>query len=148
SVGQLRVRGVLFDAIRQRNAGLSMWMSMMLCSLIVAGGAGGLYLPWIPEIACSLAGCFAVCLTMFSMRTAREMVDDYYEHLLRGADLFLVSLRGDHEEGLRAVFREYAHGLHGIRQSLAHRENALQPYAQRWNDLFLKIKSIEQEMPF
>ena len=148
SVGQLRVRGVLVDALRQRNAGLSMWMTLMLLSLMVAGIAGGFYLPWIPLIAASLAGFFSICLTSLAMRTARDMVEDYRERLLRGADQFLSSLRGDYEEGLRAFFREYAQGLHGIRESLSQRESALQPYSQRWNDLFLKIKAIEHEMTF
>jgi hypothetical protein len=43
-------------------------------------------------------------------------------------------------------FREYAQGLESVRVSLARRENGLQPDLQRWNDLFLKIKAIEQEM--
>ena len=76
------------------------------------------------------------------------MVEDYRERLLRGADQFLFSLRGDYEEGLRTYFREYAQGLQGIRESLSQRESALHPYSQRWNDLFLKIKAIEQEMTF
>lgn len=148
SVGQLRVRGVLVDALRQRNAGLSMWMTLMLLSLMVAGIAGGFYVPWIPLIAASLAGLFSICLSILAMRTARDMVEDYRERLLRGADQFLFSLRGDYEEGLRTYFREYAQGLQGIRESLSQRESALHPYSQRWNDLFLKIKAIEQEMTF
>ncbi len=148
SVGQLRVRGLLIDALRQRNAGLSMWMTLMLLSLIVAGIAGGLYLPWIPMIALCIAGFFSMGLTILAMRTAKDMVDEYRERLLRGADQFLSSLRGDYEEGLTCFFREYAQGLHGIRESLSHRESALEPYSQRWNDLFLEIKAIEQEMTF
>jgi hypothetical protein len=148
SVGQLRVRGLLFDALRQRHAGFAMWMAMILVSLIVAGLAGGMYVPWIPIIASAVAGCFAVGLVMLSVRTARDMVDDYRGSLQRGADPFLSSLRGDYEEGLRGFFREYAHSLQRIRQALARRENALQPYSQRWNELFLKIKATEQDMPF
>lgn len=148
SVRQLRVRGALVDALRQRNAGLSMWMTLMLVCLIVAGLSGGLYLPWIPFIAASFAGIFGICLSVLALRTAREMVDDYRERLLRSSDQFLASLRGDYEEGLRSFFREYTQGLQGIRQSLSQRESALQPFSQRWNDLFLKIKAIEQEMTF
>lgn len=147
-VRQLRVRGALVDALRQRNAGLSVWMTLMLLCLIVAGLAGGFYVPWVPWIAASLAGIFSIGLTILALRTAREMVEDYRERLLRSGDQFLASLRGDYEEGLRSFFREYAQGLQGIRKSLSQRESALLPYSQRWNDLFLKIKAIEQEMTF
>lgn len=85
---------------------------------------------------------------MYAVRTAREMVDDYRDRLLRSGDVFFSALRGDYEEGLRLFFREYAQGLQSVRVSLVQRENALQPYLQRWNELFLKIKAIEQEMTF
>lgn len=146
SVGQLRVRGILSSALRQRNTGLSMWLSCSLVMLLAAGLTGGFFIPWAPSIFCGLAGFFGICLALFGMRTARDMVEDYRERLLRSGESFFSALRGDYEEGLRLFFREYAQGLQGIRESLSRRENSLQPYTQRWNELFLKIKAIEQEM--
>lgn len=148
SMGQLRVRGVLVHALSKRNAALSVWVALMLVSLIAAGISGGLYVPWVPLIASSAAGVFAICLVVLAMRTARDIVQDYREKLIRSAEVFLYSIRDDYEDGLRSFFRNYAQGLHGIRRSLSERETALLPYAQRWNELFLKIKAIEQEMSF
>jgi len=148
SIGQLRVRGVLGGALRQRNEGLSMWMMLFLVAVIGAGICGGLFLPWLPLLLSGLALFFWICLSVFAVRSAREMVYDYRDRLLRSGEVFFAALRGDYEEGLRLFFREYAQGLQSVRVSLVQRENALQPYLQRWNELFLKIKAIEQEMSF
>lgn len=148
SIGQLRVRGVLGGALRQRNEGLSMWMMLFLVAVIGAGICGGLFLPWLPLLLSGLALFFWICLSVFAVRSAREMVFDYRDRLLRSGEVFFAALRGDYEEGLRLFFREYAQGLQSVRVSLVQRENALQPYLQRWNELFLKIKAIEQEMSF
>jgi len=148
SIGQLRVRGVLGGALRQRNEGLSMWMMLFLVAIIGAGICGGLFLPWLPLLLSGLALFFWICLSVFAVRSAREMVDDYRDRLLRSGEVFFAALRGDYEEGLRLFFREYAQGLQSVRVSLVQRENALQPYLQRWNELFLKIKAMEQEMSF
>lgn len=148
SIGQLRVRGVLGGSLRLRNEGLSMWMILFLLTVIAAGICGGLFLPWLPLVLSGLAFFFWICLSVYAVRTAREMVDDYRDRLLRSGDVFFSALRGDYEEGLRLFFREYAQGLQSVRVSLVQRENALQPYLQRWNELFLKIKAIEQEMTF
>lgn len=148
SIGQLRVRGVLGGSLRQRNEGLSMWMILFLLAIIGAGICGGLFLPWLPGLLSGLALFFWICLSVYAVRSAREMVDDYRHRLLRSGEVFFAALRGDYEEGLRLFFREYAQGLQSVRVSLVQRENALQPHLQRWNDLFLKIKAIEQEMTF
>lgn len=146
SIGQLRVRGVLGGSLRQRSQVLSMWMILFLLAVIGAGICGGLFLPWLPWIFTGLALFFWICLSVYAVRSAREMVDDYRDRLLRSGEVFFAALRGDYEEGVRLFFREYAQGLQSVRVSLVQRENALQPYLQRWNDLFLKVKAIEQEM--
>lgn len=146
SIGQLRVRGLLGDSLRLRNEGLTMWMIFFLLAVIGMGITGGLFLPWLPWLFGGLSALLWCCLTVFAVRTAREMVNDYRARLLRSGEFFFAALRGDYEEGLRLFFREYAQGLKSVRASLVRRENGLQPDLQRWNDLFLKIKAIEQEM--
>ena len=145
-MSQLRVRSALSTALRKRRKTLIIWTALMLISLTAAGVSGGMFLPWLPTLFSSAALIFAVLFAVHSIKTAREIVQQYKQRLLHSSEAFFAGLRGDYEVGLRLFFREYAQGLQNVRQSLSARENSLQPLLQRWNELFLKIKAIEQEM--
>jgi hypothetical protein len=146
NVGQLRVRGVLDAILRERNASLSVWIGLCSVMLIIAGVTGALWIPWVPQVASAVAFVLFVFLAVFCVRSAREIVSDYRNRLLLSADVFFTALRGDYEEGLRMFFRQYAQGLESVRKTLVQRGATVQPLLQRWNELFLEIKAVEQEM--
>lgn len=146
NVGQLRVRGALDNALRERNASLSTWMGLCCLMLMIAGVTGGLAIAWVPEVSLALVLLLFVLLTIFCVRSAREIVSDYRSRLLLSSEVFFTALRGDYEDGLSLFFRHYAQGLESLRKALAQRGSSFQPLMQRWNDRFLDIKAIEQEM--
>ena len=146
SVGQLRVRLVLDHALRERTTSLAVWMAACLVICTVAGVTGAIATPWVPQVASGVAFLLGMMLWIFSIRSAREIVRDYRDRLLLSGDVFFTALRGDYEEGLRLFFREYAQGLESVKQSVFRYEAAVQPLLQRWNERFLEIKAIEQEM--
>ena len=55
-------------------------------------------------------------------------------------------LHADYEEALRAVFRDYAAALDHVRTHLAREKLAVEPLQRRWQELFLTLKAIEQEL--
>ena len=146
SVGQLRVRLVLDHALRERTTSLAVWMAACFFMCTIAGVTGALGTPWVPQVASGVTFLLGMMLWIFSIRSAREIVRDYRDRLLLSGDVFFAALRGDYEEGLRLFFREYAQGLESVKQSVFRHESAVQPLLQRWNERFLEIKTIEQEM--
>lgn len=146
SIGNLRVRGVLDLALRQRNATLRTFMAMALVLMIAGGVCGALGVPWAPLILISLSLLCVVFLLIMTVQTGKEIVSEYRERLLNSSETFASALRGDYEEGIRLFFRDYAHGLEMVRKHLVVQKLALQPRLQRWNGLFLALKAIEQEI--
>lgn len=146
NVGQLRVRGALDHSLRKRNSSLSAWMGLCSVLLITAGVTGGLAIGWVPQIFVGLAFFVLVLLVLFCVSSAREIVSEYRSRLLLSADVFIAALRGDYEEGLSLFFRQYAQSLESVRKALAQRGSSFHPLMQRWNERFLEIKAIEQEM--
>lgn len=146
SIGNLRVRGVLDLALRQRNGSLRGLMVLTILLLIGMGVCGALAVPWVPLILWVLAMISGGFLCWVTVQSGREIVSEYRERLLNSGDAFSTSLRHDYEEGLRLFFRDYALGLEEVRKHLVAEKLALQPRLQRWNGLFLALKAIEQEI--
>lgn len=146
SIGNLRIRSVLDLALRQRNASLNSLLAIALLLLIAAGICGALLVPWVPWILVALSCVSVFFLFMMNAQSGREVVSEYRERLFNSGETFSAALRNDYEEGIRVFFREYAHGLLMVRRHLVAQKSALQPRLQRWNDLFLGLKAIEQEI--
>ena len=70
---------------------------------------------------------------------------DFRQRLLDACGGFATTLRGDYEEGLRVVFKDYAGGLQLVRKHLAEEKLELQSRLQKMNGLFLALKVIEKE---
>jgi small GTP-binding protein len=145
-IGNLRVRGALDLALRQRNASLRLLMTLSLLLFIAAGISGIIGILWVPLILLLLALICAGILILSTMQSGKEIVHEYRDRLFNSGEKFAAALRGDYEEGLRLFFRDYAHGLEMVRKHLVTQKTALQPRLQRWNGLFLALKAIEQEI--
>jgi tRNA U34 5-carboxymethylaminomethyl modifying GTPase MnmE/TrmE len=146
SIGNLRIRGVLDLALRQRNASLRLLMILSLLLLIAAGTCGIIGIPLVPLILLMLALLCSGVLVLLTLQSGREIVHDYRDRLINSGESFASALRGDYEEGLRLFFRDYANGLEMVRKHLVTQKTALQPRLQRWNGLFLALKAIEQDI--
>ena len=146
SIGNLRVRGVLDLALRQRDGSLRGLMVLTILLLIGMGVCGALAVPWAPLILLALAMGSGGFLCWVTVQSGREIVSEYRDRLLNSSDVFSASLRHDYEEGLRLFFRDYALGLEEVRKHLVSEKLSLQPRLQRWNRLFLALKAIEQEI--
>ena len=145
-VGNLKVRNRLDKEIRRRNLALKSFMVMTL--LLTSAGAvcGALGVPWAPAILCGLAAVFFSGGVLAAWVTRKSISRDFQERLLDTCGEFAATLHTDYEEALRIVFRDYSFSLDSVRTRLAREKLAMEPRLRRWQELFLTLKAIEQEL--
>ena len=115
--------------------------------LVTAGSTcGALGIPWVPILLCSLAGLFALGGLVVAWITRRTISRDFQARLLDTCGAYANTLHSDYEEALRVVFRDYAGALTKVRTHLAREKLAMEPRLKRWQELFLTLKAIEQEL--
>jgi len=145
-VGQLRVRAMLDTQVRNRNQRLRGLMVIFLALLIAAGTCGALGQTQVSWLLLGVAGFFAVLGALIAWFSCRAVVREAQSRLLDSGGRFEASMRGDYSDAVRGLFRDYSNGLSGVRRQLADRKATLEPRAEKWNALYLELKSIEQDL--
>jgi len=145
-IGSLKVRSRLDKDLRARNTALRSFVVMTLILTIAGAVCGALGVPWLPAVSCGLAALFLAGGAVVAWITRRTITRDFRQRLLDTCGAFASTLHGDYEDALRAVFHDYAASLGGPRDHIARGKLAIEPRLKRWQDLFLTLKAIEQEM--
>jgi hypothetical protein len=145
-VGNLKVRNHLDQDLRGRNRALKSFTFMTLVLITAGASCGALGVPWAPAILCGLAGVFLAGGILAAMITRKAITADFKKRLLDTCGGFASTLREDYEEALRIVFQDYATSLSSVRSHLAREKHALEPGKRRWQELFLTLKTIEQDL--
>ena len=145
-IGNLHVRKELEREIRRRNLALKSFTATTLLFLILGAICGILELPWLPFIACGIALLFACGGVFIAISTKRKVTRDFRRALLNTCGTFADTLRTDYEDALRIFFQDYTTCLSSIRKHLSKEKLAIEPKLGRWHDLFLTLKSIEQDI--
>lgn len=145
-IGNLKVRNQLDKELRRRNVALKSFTFMTLLLLTTGASCGALGLPWLPGILCGGAGLFLSAGLWVSLVTRKSISRDFNERLLDTCGSFASTLRSDYEEALRIVFKDYTTTLGRIGKHLAGEKLAIEPRLKRWQELFLTLKAIEQEL--
>jgi predicted GTPase len=145
-IDNLKVRNQLDKDLRRRNIALKSFTFMMLVFLTAGAVCGALGIVWLPAIFCSLSAAFLVGGILVAWMTRKSITADFQQRLLNTCDRFASTLHSDYEEALRVVFQDYATSLTVVRTHLAHEKLAIEPRLRRWQELFLTMKAIEQEL--
>ncbi len=145
-IGNLKVRNQLDKDLRRRNIALKSFIVTTLLLTIAGATCGALAIPWAPVILCSLAFLFLAGAVSTAWITRNAITRDFQQRLLDTCGAFASTLHSDYEEALRVVFRDYASSLNRIRTHLAREKLAIEPRLKRWQELFLTLKAIEQEL--
>ncbi len=145
-IGNLKVRNQLDKDIRRRNLALKSFTFMTLLLTTAGATCGALGVPWAPGILCALAGLFLIGGVLTAWITRKTITAEFQKRLLDTCGGFASTLRSDYEEALRIVFQDYASSLTAVRTHLAREKLAIEPRLKRWQDLFLTLKAIEQEL--
>ncbi|BCU78665.1 dynamin family protein [Luteolibacter sp. LG18] len=145
-IGNLKVRHGLDQSARERLTSLKIFTALTLLSLTGAGVCGIFKIPWAPWGCLLLAAASSAIFLIYARTSQQDIVKAFRERLLDACGTFANALRGDYEEALRVFFQDYAGCLEEIRRHVANDKLALEPRLQRWNELFLSLKAIEQDL--
>ena len=145
-IGNLKVRNQLDKDLRRRNLALKSFVFMTLLLTTAGATCGALGLPWAPAILCGLAALFLLGGILTAIATRKSITREFRQRLLDTCGAFASTLHSDYEEALRIVFRDYAASLTNVRTHLAREKLAIEPRSKRWQELFLTLKAIEQEL--
>jgi GTPase Era involved in 16S rRNA processing len=145
-IGNLKVRNQLDKDLRRRNLALKSFAFMTLLLTTAGATCGALGIPWLPLIFCSLAALFLIGGVLTAWVTRRSIIAEFQSRLLDTCGGFASTLRSDYEEALRIVFRDYASSLNAVRTHLVNEKKAIEPRLKRWQELFLTLKAIEQDL--
>lgn len=145
-IGNLKVRNQLDKDLRRRNLALKSFTFMTLLLTTAGASCGALGVPWAPAILCTLAALFLAGGILTAMVTRKSITADFQKRLLDTCGGFATTLRSDYEEALRIVFQDYAGSLTAVRTHLAKEKLSIEPRLKRWQELFLTMKAIEQEL--
>lgn len=145
-IGHLKVRNQLDKELRSRNRALKSFTFMTLLLTTAGAICGALDLPWAPLILCSLATLFLIGGVLAAWFTRAAISREFQSRLLDTCGTFATTLRADYEEALRVVFQDYASSLDRVRTHLAREKLAIEPRQRRWQELFLTLKAIEQDL--
>ena len=146
AIGNLHVRKELEQELRRRNLALKSFTATTLLFLIIGAICGIFGFPWLPWIFCGIALLFMLGGTIIALMTRVRITRDFQSSLLDTCGAFAETLRGDYEDGLRIFFQDYTTCLNSIRKHLAKEKLAVEPKLSRWHELFLTLKSIEQDI--
>ena len=145
-IGNLKVRNQLDKELRRRNVALKSFTVMTLALLTAGATCGGLGLPWIPFILCGIAFLFLAGGFFAAAVTRKTITEEFRKRLLDTCGSFASTLRNDYEDALRIVFQDYLTSLGPVRAHLVREKVAVEPRLKRWQELFLTLKAIEQDL--
>lgn len=146
AVSTLHVRSLLSPLLRQRLESLRSFIAMSLMACIAAGILGNLGHQRSAGIVLILAGLILAAGASISLAARRQITHEYHERLIDAAGDFAESMRKDHTDAIRAIFKDYSSGLIGVRRQLADQKASLQPKTNHLGQLFLNLKAVELEL--
>lgn len=145
-VATLKIRGTLEYQMEGRRAILRRFMAGILCFLSIAGILGGLgFHPW-PWAAIAVALVLFGAAGIFAVKSRDALCRDFVERMEDLRQPFADSLTDDYKDGVREFYVEYGGLFEIVRRRIADQKLLLKPRMKRWNDLFLELKAIEQEV--
>jgi predicted GTPase len=145
-IGNLKVRNQLDKELRRRNIALKSSISTTLVLTSAGATCGALGVPWVPGILVGLSALFLTGGILTAWVTRKSIAADFQARLLDTCGTFASTLHTDYEDALRLVFRDYAASLASVRTHLAREKLAIEPRIRRWQELFLTLKAIEQDL--
>jgi hypothetical protein len=83
---------------------------------------------------------------LYSQKSKEILSANFAERIDDLRQPFAESLANDYKEGVREFYVEYGGLFEIVRRRIADQKLLLKPRLERWNNLFLELKAIEQEI--
>lgn len=142
----VRVRSRLSKELRRRNHALSAFTASCLIFLTLGSVAGALQSPWMAYVLCSIALLFLVGGVLTAWRTAPRVLEVFDRQMGDACVTFANALLTDYEDALRGVFRDYSETMLPLRSSLSRDESTVKPLRKRWQEIFLRLRTLDEEL--
>ncbi|MGD1977850.1 MAG: 50S ribosome-binding GTPase [Akkermansiaceae bacterium] len=146
SVAHLKLRSTLDLRMEERRKALRRYLSVVLLAMTAAGLLGGFGLRMWAGAGLGLAFLGLVMAWFYVKRSRRQLCRDFMERIEDLRQPFADSLAEDYKDGVREFYLEYGGLFEIVRRRIANQKTLLEPRMKRWNNLFLEIKAIEQEL--
>ena len=145
SIDQLRLRRPLEQELLDRNLSLKAFFATSLTALTAAGCCGALGFRIANITLLVVAILFWSTAAWIALSSRHNLSRDFQNRLLDACEHIAVTLHQDYLDALQTVFRNYASTLDQVRDHLTRERQAVGPKQQRWQQLFLVLKTIEQD---
>lgn len=146
AVAHLKLRGTLDLQMDIRRMVLRRYMALFLVLFTIAGIFGGLGVAIWPLVFLILAAGTLGIAAIYSKRSRKMVCHDFMERIEDLRQPFADSLADDYKDGVREFYLEYGGLFEIVRRRIADQKLLLEPRKERWNDLFLELKAIDQEL--
>ena len=146
AVAQLKLRNTLDLQMDLRRMILRRYMTLFLTLFTIAGFFGGLGVAIWPWVFLTLAAGTLGVAAIYSKRSRKALCSDFMERIEDLRQPFADSLADDYKDGVREFYLEYGGLFEIVRRRIADQKLLLEPRKERWNDLFLELKAIDQEL--
>jgi predicted GTPase len=142
----LKLRSTLESHLQRRRAVLSRLTSLALAFVTAAGVAGYLGAVWIPWAVLAAGAIVMLAGALQAWSSRRTILREFADHLSGARHRFGEMLDEDYQNGVREFFLEYATMFQAVRRRIADAKQQLEPRTQRWTELFLALKALDQEL--
>ncbi|MBK72043.1 MAG: hypothetical protein CMO76_01225 [Verrucomicrobiales bacterium] len=146
AVAQLKIRGAIDLKIDTRRMVLRRYTTLFLILYTIGGIFGGFGVatwPWVFVITAT--GTLGVA-AIYSKLSRKALCRDFMEDFKDLRHTFADSLESDYKDGVREFYLEYGELFEIVRRRIADQKLLLEPRKERWNDLFLELKAVDQEL--
>lgn len=146
AVTQLKIRGTIDLTIDSRRIVLRRYTTLFLILYTIAGILGGFGIATWPWVFIMMATGVLGLAAIYSKLSRKALCRDFMEGFKDLRHTFADSLERDYKDGVREFYLEYGGLFEIVRRRIADQKLLLEPRKERWNDLFLELKAVDQEL--
>jgi hypothetical protein len=146
AVAQLKIRGTIDLKIDSRRIVLRRYTTLFLLLYTIAGVLGGFNVATWPWVFMTMATGTLGIAAIYSKISRKALCRDFMEGFKDLRHTFADSLASDYKDGVREFYLEYGGLFEIVRRRIADQKLLLEPRKERWNDLFLELKAVDQDL--
>lgn len=143
----LKLRSSLDLMIGRRQNQLKLYVLGLLSLVTLGGVLGAAGITFIASLVCfAVASGVAALMFRYLNKSREEIVVGFREKCTTAKRNFPTEMESDYKDGVRQMMAEYGSLLDEIRRAVGKQKQSIAPALERWNHLFLRLKSLEQEL--